>query len=81
MKKIIVVSFSLLFLMLLSISFQGFSDHATTTKSNTLPSIIKIGFLYPKTGNLGPIGQGLLDGAIAGAYRINITQPNYKVQI
>jgi ABC-type branched-subunit amino acid transport system substrate-binding protein len=52
-----------------------------SAKENSLPSVVKIGFLYPKTGDLGAIGQGLMDGAVAAAYRINQTESNYKVQI
>ena len=32
---------------------------------------MKIGFLYPETGQLRFLGEGLLDAAIAGIYRIN----------
>ncbi len=52
-----------------------------TAKESAVPSIVKIGFLYPATGSLGPIGQGLLDGAHAAAYRINQTYSNFKVSI
>ena len=54
----------------------------STAKTSALPSTVKVGFLYPKTGNLGSIGQGLMDGAQAAAYRINTsTTYGFKVQI
>lgn len=58
------------------------NTNVSQAKPEALPSVVKIGFLYPKTGGLGQIGQGVLDGAIAAAYRLNTTYGStFKVQL
>ena len=52
---------------------SGSAEVAALTAPSALPAVVEIGFLYPATGDLGAIGQGLLDGAMAGAYRLNQT--------
>ncbi len=63
-----------------AVTFSGISNATTETcfgkditpgSTVDLGNVVKIGFLYPKTGGLAPIAQGLLDGARAAAYRIN----------
>lgn len=61
-----------LFLIFLSINFQ-YINHEGSANTASLPSTVKIGFLYPATGGLGAIGDGLMAGAIAAAYRANKT--------
>ena len=51
------------------------------TEATQQTTVYKIGFLYPATGGLGAIGQGLLDGVTAAAYRVNMTYTNFNVQI
>ena len=74
-------SIFVLFFMALSIMAINAQTNVGTAKQNAVPSVVKIGFLYPKTGALGPIGQGLYDGAVAAAYRINQTYSGFDVQI
>ena len=47
------------------------SLNTVQAKQSALPDTVKIGFLYPATGGLGPIGGGLLDGAKAAIHRLN----------
>jgi ABC-type branched-subunit amino acid transport system substrate-binding protein len=78
-KSIFVLFFMALSVM--AINAQTNVGSAKTSKENALPSVVKIGFLYPATGALGPIGQGLLDGAMAAAYRINTTYSGFNVAV
>lgn len=68
-------------MMTMSMMVVMAQTNVSSAKTEALPSTVKIGFLYPKTGGLGSIGQGLMDGAQAAAYRINQTETSYKVQI
>src|SRR3990172_5935048 len=46
---------------------------ATVTATPTQETVHKIGFIYPVTGALSSIQTWLLNGAKAGAYRVNTT--------
>ncbi len=67
--------------MSLSMMAINVQTNVSNAKTSTLPSLVKIGFLYPATGDLGPIGDGLMAGAEAAAYRINMTYSNFNISI
>lgn len=77
-KKAIFVLVFMTFAMVSMVTFTNATTQTTTSSTSqqttsSLPTLVKIGFLYPATGELGPIGQGVLDGAMAAAYRLNQT--------
>ncbi len=82
LKKMRMKNMFLLWIMCVAFIAAGLSFQTISYPQETkaLPSVVKIGFLYPKTGDLAAIGQGLLDGALAAAYRANQTY-DFDVQL
>jgi ABC-type branched-subunit amino acid transport system substrate-binding protein len=64
---------TLLILGVFAFSIFAMTSNASivNAKESALPATVKIGFLYPATGALGAIGEGLLDGAKAAISRLN----------
>lgn len=60
---------------MMAVSMMAINAHTNTgvAKATALDPTVKIGFLYPATGGLGAIGDGLMAGAVAAAYRANMT--------
>jgi branched-chain amino acid transport system substrate-binding protein len=60
-------------ILILILSYSSVTLNTSKSESNQLDPVVKIGFLYPETGQLSFLNQGLLNAAIAGTHRINQT--------
>ena len=55
----------------MQVNYSIYQPEVGNSDSNQINAIVKIGLLYPETGFLSFLGQGILEAAVAGIYRIN----------
>ncbi|MFX0066843.1 MAG: ABC transporter substrate-binding protein, partial [Candidatus Hermodarchaeota archaeon] len=70
MQKKAIILIGVLFLALVGLAV-GVSTPIQAPATKQLTGTVEVGFMYPITGGLAPIAEGLIDGANAGVYRVN----------